>query len=148
MTAFISYNSGNQTVTIDGSAQGIQKTVLEDGEAIQLRRARSEESNYDWFDKKISQVIIKKVLVYDEIDMKCLVFFIKTSIKINASEIFVAPRILNLLIGTFNNLHAWKIKVVEGSSIAIPQLNGLTGMSETTSAEAACEKLGFTVMYQ
>ena len=62
MVQFISTNyiDGAKVVTIDGATEGITKSRFDDGEAVQLRRARSEESGFNWLDGSIKKVVAKK----------------------------------------------------------------------------------------
>lgn len=151
MTAFISKSNLSQgfysEVTIDGSAEGVKKTTLSDGSAVQLRRARTEESGFDWFRGTIKKVVAKNVLIYDGIDIACLNWFIETKVEVDLSDAYVSHCALDNLVEMVNDLKRRKIKVIEGSSIGIPILGGFSGMGRSEEAKYACESIGFKVFY-
>lgn len=143
--AFISFN--NTTVTIDGSAAGADRTKFSGGEsAVQLRRSRQEESGFDWSGRKITQVVVKNMLVYDDVDIRCLRWFIYMKMKIDMSESYLSPDCLSKLIPVLEDLKERKVTVVEGSSIQVPVLGGFSGVGRTAEIHFACKDIGFNVI--
>ncbi len=68
--------------TIDGSAPGAVKTIFQDSGEVQLRRARTEESGFDWAAHKIVEVRLKDIIIYDDIDVSVLSWLIIKNIKV------------------------------------------------------------------
>lgn len=144
-TQYINYG---KCISIDGSAVPEKATKFSDGgKAVQLRRARQEESGFNWMTYDIKEVKAKKVIIYDYIDINCLQWFIVNDIKINFTEAFVSPDAFDDICNMCDSLKARNIKVVAGSSICIGKENGLSGMYKSESTKMKCEALGFTVMY-
>ena len=145
MVQFISTNyiDGAKVVTIDGATEGITKSRFDDGEAVQLRRARSEESGFNWLDGSIKKVVAKNLLIYDAIDIACLNWFIRTKIEIDFTNAYVSPDALNILQDMIAELKESGIKVVPGSSIRLPICGGYSGMGRSEGALYGCKSIGF-----
>lgn len=132
------------TVTIDGHAKVAQKTYFDkDDEAVQLRRARYEESNFDWFNSKISAVVAKNILIYDDVDVGCLCWLIAKNIKIDLSSSYISPDALNLIQNQFALLKQHHYHAAEGSKIAVPMLQGCSGVGRADLFASCCREIGF-----
>lgn len=146
MSMFISLNTnGNKKIiTIDGSASKASKTTFDDEDAgVQLRKARTEESGFNWKLKlPIDEVIVKNVVVYDEYDIGCVAWFIENKIKIDLTNAYIFPKCMGKLITTFNDLKRSGFTVIKGSAINV-QLSDEMILSQVVKAVA--EKIGFIV---
>jgi len=146
ISTFISstFNDNSITVTIDGSASNAEKTDFGcEGKAVQLRRARTEESEFNWDDFRIKSVIAKNILVYDGVDVNCLCWFISRNIKLDLSQSFISPLALDALQCGFEPLKRLGVKVVEGSSIPVPMMQGFSGIGRASAFSSACQEIGF-----
>lgn len=146
-TSFLTYDATSKTVTIDGSSRLVIPTTFPDGKAVQLRRARQEESGFQWCGKAITHVIVKNVLIYDRIDLACLNWFLRNGIKINYSESYVSPDCLKNFILTLKDLKILKVKAIEGSIMTIPTMQGSVDIGRMERAAKAARKIGFEVIY-
>lgn len=132
--------------TIDGSAKDIRfKSTLLDQESIPLYLARTQSSGFEWNEKIITEVVIKNITIYGEEDIKCLGWFIKKGIKINASASIVPFEELSEFTDDINKLVKSNLKAIEGSSITLGWGSGWRGEAITVGARIACESLGFKV---
>lgn len=141
MTSFISIN--NNVVTIDATFGTPEKTKYWDGTGVQLRRARIEESGFNWFNRKITEVVINKITLSDSMDIACLNWFIETNIKVDLSNSFVSPLALNEFIEMCETLKLKKIKVVDGSSIRLPHIASLARQNDCEKAVRVSQEIGF-----
>lgn len=139
-TGFISFEG--DTVTLNGICSDAPQTrFYDDKTAVQLRKAGTKESGFNWSDERIKNVVMRGLLIFDDMDMACLNWFMERGIKIMASESKISPDAFSLL----HELVKCGSKAVEGSSITIPSISGYSGSARTDLAKAACEGLGFTV---
>jgi hypothetical protein len=150
-TSFISMSTptpNHHIVTINGRASEAKKTRFYDGEhGVQLSRAQTSESNFDWHKKNIKEVVLDNIIVYDESDVQCLVWFIHQSIKINMSKGFVSEPALSMLIRDVTRLVNSNVRVIEGSSIRLPYIGGgFREYSTTEEAATICQQIGFKVL--
>lgn len=136
------------TVVIDGSAQEAKNLMTEfyDGErAVQLRKARTEESTFDWGDRRITAVVAKEVVIYDDIDIRCLRWFIAAEKTIDFSKAFLSPDALGMFISMCEELGEMKMKVKVGSSIHMPYPRRYTEGQLNIDANRAAEAIGFKI---
>lgn len=149
--SFITVNSVTivDSITIDGKAPNLKITHFPDGgSAVQLRRARQEESGFNWNGLNVKKVILKNVLIYDEIDVKCVAWFIASGILIDGKDAFLSPDACEIFESEMKSLIERNIKVVEGSTIHIPVMQGYSGMGSTGAVDAIARKIGFkTAIY-
>ena len=147
MSSFISSSmqNGREIATIDGTAANATKTLLEGNTVVKLSSARQEESGFNWLGRKISEVTMSRVLIYDDLDVDCLCWFIISGIKLDLSHLFVSPVALNSLNSLLDNLKERNIKVVEGSTITLPIVSGGMGYGSCVVAEMKCTSIGFKV---
>ncbi len=147
-TNFISLRTptpGYNVVAIDGSAPGVQKTLFPDGSCRpQLIRAQSNESGFSWEETAIQEVAIKHMVIYDELDVTCLTWFIRKNIKITMTDSFVDHRVFDKLINQFTHLVRSNLQVPAESWI---RLNGQKYCAYKEQARDVCEDLGFQVFY-
>lgn len=141
-----SFTAQGEVVRIDGKSADAKKTTIDGDSVVLLYSASQQESNFDWTGKTIKEVVIDDILIYDASDVACLAWFIYNNIKIDLSKSFVSPDALGHLNGMCDSLALRNMKVVKGSSITLPIINGLSGMSRTDAARMKCEKIGFTVI--
>lgn len=148
MTSFISASSinGGEIVRINGKAEEAKKTIIEGNPVVQLRRARQEESHFNWLGRRIREVEISRVLIYDDIDVNCLAWMIDNNIKVDLSRSFVSPDALDELHDMCDRFVGKNKKVESGSKITLPMLGGYSGMGRTSAAEAKCKQIGFEVI--
>lgn len=135
-----------EVITINGSSEEPRKTTFDDGGiGVQLRRARTEESRFNWFGRTIKEVVVVNAIIYDDIDMQCMRWFIENRIKIDLSKSHVAPDALDGLEACCERLKSRKISVVKGSSIHLPMMQGYSGIARASRARACCKEIGFEV---
>lgn len=146
MTKFISLNNSGQIVTIDAAADDTEiKKIKENQSFVQLRKARTEESGFVWNNRHIKEVILKGLLIYDEMDVSCLMWFVLQAMKVDASKSLISPNAIDWLNNELNNLKSRGIKVSEGSSIVFPIINDFSESEKIEKVKAVCKDLGFTV---
>lgn len=143
MTSFISIE-GN-VATINGHTSGVKQTCIDGVAVVQLQRARSEDSGFDWNGRKIQEVKISGVLVYDRVDVACLCWFVEKGIKLDLSQSFVSPDALEDLKEGFDLLKKCNVNAVTGSIIPIPIMGGFTGAGRSADARHLSESIGFQV---
>ena len=134
-----------QAIIIDGAAKSaIPSTFKDGGSAVQLRRARTEESGFNW-DSTPRHVILKNVLIHDGTDIHCLAWFIQERFKISfADNASTTYENLDYLVQVFESLKKRGVRVVEGSDITLPYPGGGSGrLARYTAAEIACQAIGF-----
>lgn len=141
MISFISVNGPRALV--NGKALAAPLTRIDGYDVVQLRKARTEESKFDWNGRNIQEVKMSGVLIYDAVDVACLSWFVEKGIKVDCSEAKISPDALRNLISSFNDLNERNIVAIPGSTISLPLMGGFTGRGLTTSAEALCKEIGF-----
>lgn len=135
-------------VVIDGArAKESEKTKIEGDPVVQLRRARVEESGFDWDLRYVRRVDIQDVMIVDDTDINCLIWFIYKNIRINFSHLnpSVSPAAAGALTRQLNRLEANTVK--EGSTITLPLEGGLSGYGTSMDLLAACRRVGFVVKF-
>lgn len=131
-------------VIINGAAKEAPKSEVDGETFTQLRRARTEESQFNWNGRKIDEVEISEVSVYDEEDVKFVAWFIEMKIKMDLSKSYIAPRMIDSLANKLNDLSERKLKVIEGSKIRLPNIGGFSGFGAEAPLREAAAKIGFT----
>jgi hypothetical protein len=138
-----SLNNGMTIVKIDGKAADAPKTTVDGDSFVQLSAASQEESGFNWLGRKVHEVIISDVFIYDNKDLNCLAWFIESRIKIDMSGSHISTDLMDDLIKVCNSYEKRKMKVIEGSSIKIPSLGGYSGMGLSSAAQMHCQNIGF-----
>ncbi len=136
------------TVLIDGNnIADDQRTEVEGHKIVQLRRARLEESGYNW-PGNTKEVQIKNVLILDNMDVKCLLWFIRSHIRVkfDPDQVAVSPLISADVINALNELPEG-MKAVEGSTILLPIEGGFSGIGRTAALVDAFVKRGFNARH-
>lgn len=135
--------NGREVVTINGKAADAIKSTLDGESVVQLSAARQEVSGFNWLGRKVHEVVISNVLLYDKTDLNCLAWFIETRIKIDLSRSHISTDLMDDLIELCKSYQKRNIKVVEGSSIRVPSLGGYSGMGLSSAVQMHCEWIGF-----
>lgn len=123
-----------------------QKTKVEGDKVVQLRKARTEESGFNWSDGSVKKVTLSNVMIVDDMDINCLEWFLISKIQINFSEsaLSVSPFSLSRFTKRMESLTERKVKAVSGSIIIIPgSVGGYCKHGNSMDALSACEKVGF-----
>lgn len=131
------------TVIVDGKSKDAPMAKLEGCDAVQLRRARMEESGFDWNQPVIKKVILRNLLVYDGMDAKCLYWFIDKRYEID-SDAHINPELMEELTESLKSSIAYGTKVQSGSRIIVPVLQSYSGMARASNFGELFIKLGFT----
>ena len=142
-------NVSNSQALISQDPTNQSKFIIEGAETIQLKKASTTESRFDWGKYFVEEVAIENAKIVDRMDINFFSWLINKGVKINFSEAApsVSPPILPELTSQLNYLHKKNIKVMTGSSITIPIAQGPRGFQEAKAAYFACDRLGFKIKF-